>query len=299
MIRTPPLYCQVLLTAVLLTTGCVTSTDAATDAATQADIEWLYTERPEAVAVIIHGFNLNPRIMREMAGKLQEEGHDVLLLSLTGHRMSLPPAERQDELGAMAGFGAWQDNVDQAMNEAAGRADELALPLHLVGFSMGGLLAVDHLNRHDSTPLDRMVLLAPALSLHWTSWLLRPLGPLPDFLLPSVGPDRYKANESVPVSAYEALYEGVAQLNEQPRPERFDIPTLVLISEQDELVSSEGLEDFIRDHTLDRWQFHRIDNRAGDGDVLDHVIVDRNSLGEKAWQEVSGKVLQFLDAADG
>lgn len=282
----------------LLLSGCVTSSDAATREATTVELDWLHAGQPGAVVVLVHGFNLNPRVMNEMAAVLQAGNMDVLQVSLTGHRMSLSPEDRRDEFGAMEGFHVWQANMDLAMSEAATRAASLALPLHLVAFSMGGLLGVDYINRHETARVDRAVLLAPALSLRWTSWLLRPLGALPDFLLPSLGPDRYKANQFVPVSAYEALYEGVAQLEEQARPERLDIPALVLVSRGDELVSGEGLEEFIARHGLDSWRLHHLDNSAGDDEVLEHVIVDRNSLGERAWESVTERILSFLVSPD-
>lgn len=287
-----------LLLLCLLLSGCVTPSDAATREATRVELDWLHARQPQAVVVLVHGFNLNPRVMNEMAAVLLANNMDVLQVSLTGHRMSLPPEDRRDEFGAMRGFQVWQSNMDLAMSEAADRAASLALPLHLVGFSMGGLLSVDYINRHDAAAVNRAVLLAPALSLRWSSWLLRPLGALPDFLLPSVGPDRYKANEFVPVSAYEALYEGVARVNEQIRPERIDIPALVLISREDELVSGEGLETFLAEHALQQWQLHYVDNSDGDDEVLEHVIVDSNSLGDRAWDSVTERLLVFLAGLD-
>lgn len=286
------------LSFLLLLSGCVTASDADTRKATDAGLDWLYADRAEAVVVMVHGFNLNPRVMDELAALLQSEHMDVLQVSLTGHRMSLTPEDRRDEFGAMEGFHVWRSNMDRAVSEAATRAASRELPLHLLGFSMGGLLSVDYLNRHATSGVDRAVLLAPSLSLRWTSWLLRPLGALPDFLLPSVGPDRYKANEFVPMSAYEALYEGVAQLNEHTHPERLDIPALVLISQDDELVSAEGLEAFISERELGRWELHPVDNSAGDDEVLEHVIVDRNSLGETAWTSVTERILTFLGTTD-
>ncbi|MEX1197654.1 MAG: alpha/beta fold hydrolase [Pseudohongiellaceae bacterium] len=283
-----------LLLVGLLLSGCVTSSDAATAEARAVELDWRHAGQPQAVVVMVHGFNLNPRRMDEMAALLQAGNMDVLQVSLAGHRMSLSPENRRDEFAAMEGFPVWQANMDQAMSEASSRAASLDLPLYLMGFSMGGLLGADHLNRHESSRADRAVLLAPALSLRWTSWLLRPLGALPDFLLPSLGADQYKANEFVPVSAYEALYDGVAQLNEQTRPERLNIPTLVLVSRADELVSGEGLEAFIAEHRLDQWALHYVDNSDGDEEVLQHVIVDRNTLGETAWESVTKRILSFL-----
>ncbi|MGM0633205.1 MAG: alpha/beta hydrolase [Pseudomonadota bacterium] len=283
---------------VLTLNGCVSATNAGNNEYGAPELTWLSAENARAVVVVTHGFNLAPDIMTGLGRLLQEEQMDVLQLSLAGHSPSLTAEQRIEEMAVMTGFDTWQSNMDQAIMEASERANALNVPLYLLGFSMGGLLSVDHLNRHPDSDVEAMVLLAPALSLRWTSWLLRPLGALPDFLLPSVGPDEYKANEYMPVSAYEALYEGVAQLEEQIRPERLDIPALLLISPEDELVSGEGLEEFITENGLDRWQLHRVDNATGDDDVLEHVIVDRNALGDSTWEWVTSRIIAFLDNPD-
>ncbi len=282
----------------LTISACVSATDVENHEYGKPELTWLRAGEARAVVVVTHGFNLAPDIMTGLSRLLQGEQMDVLQLSLAGHRSSLTAEQRIDEMAVMTGFDTWQSNMDQAIMEASERANALDVPLYLLGFSMGGLLSVDHLNRHPHSDVEAMVLLAPALSLRWTSWLLRPLGALPDFLLPSVGPDEYKANEYMPVSAYEALYEGVAQLEEQIRPERLDIPALLLISPEDELVSGEGLEVFITENGLDRWQLQLVYNAAGDDDVLEHVIVDRNSLGDSAWEWVTSRIIGFLGSPD-
>lgn len=292
-------YCRhlLLLLAWLMSGGCVTSMAAGSESPTAAETQWLYADQsPRGVVVVTHGFNLDPTVMTDMEEMLQATGMDVLSLSLAGHGAHLTGEQRLRQFEEVDSFAVWQGDIDSAVAEASGRAEELDLPLYLLGFSLGGLLSADYINRSGSSVVDRAVLLAPALSLRWTSWLLRPLGVLPNFLLPNVGPDRYQANEYAPVSAYEALYSGVEQFREHVRPERINIPTLVLIDGSDELVSDGGLEAFIEEHELNRWQLRHVDKGEDAGDVLDHVIVDRNALGDAQWESLTKQIREFLTA---
>lgn len=283
----------------LLGSGCVGST-AAQDEVTPAPddpMQWHRAEQPAAVVVVTHGFNLDPRVMEEMAVMLQESGLEVLRHSLTGHDMTLTQTERVARF-ARVDFATWQRDMDEAVAVAGARARELGKPLYLLGFSLGGLLSADFVNRRAEVDVERAVLLAPALSLRWTSWLLRPLGVLPNFLLPNVGPERYQANEYASVSAYEALYDGVEQFRREADPQRLNIPALVLVHPMDELVSDSGLEDFIARRELTQWELVRIDKSEDAASVLNHIIVDSKSVGDTAWRLLRRRLRQFLTATD-
>ncbi len=291
----------VVLFAGLLGGGCVSSTAAQGNGDGTVDpddaMQWRRADQPAAVVLVTHGFNLDPRVMEQMAAVLQESGLEVLTHSLTGHDMTLTQTERVARFGRVD-FTTWQRDMDEAAAVAVARARDLNKPLYLVGFSLGGLLSADLINRRTDIDIERAVLLAPALSLRWTSWLLRPLGVLPNFLLPNAGPERYQANEYVPVSAYDALYNGVERFRQQVDPRRLNIPALVLIHPLDELVSDSGLADFIDRQGLDQWRFERVEKSEGAADVLNHLIVDSNAMGEEAWQSIIQRIRQFLPATD-
>jgi len=122
------------------------------------------------------------------------------------------------------------------------------------------------------------------------------LSVLPNFFLPSVTPDAYRANNYAPVSAYESLYSGLGRFSEQVEPSRINIPTLVMIDQGDELISPDGVQSFINEFGLDNWRYTPINKSAGAATVMSHLIVSRHALGEEAWNEVSGMVLTFLGA---
>lgn len=262
--------------------------------------EWLYADQnptPRAVVVVTHGLNLDPVTMTDIEHALQDAGVDVLSLDLSGHESGLDEDGRLVQFRE-ANFSIWREDIDRAVAMAANRASEQSVPLYLVGFSLGGLLSVDYLNRHPDTPVERMVLLAPALALRWTSYLLMPLTALPNFFLPSVGPADYRANNFAPVSAYESLYEGLSDFLEQVNREHINRPTQVWINEGDELVSPDGLRTFLREQDLSAWTVRGISKSTGAASVLNHLIIDRNSLGEESWEFVRDNMLAFLLPAE-
>ncbi len=258
-------------------------------------LNWRQTDTPIAVVVVTHGLNLNPDAMNDIEVTLHEAGMDVLALSLTGHENSLEDDIRLARF-RQADFQVWQQDMDLAVAQAALRAADQQVPLYLLGFSMGGLLSADHVNRHPDSTVERLVLLAPALSLRWTSYLLMPLSVLPNFFLPSVAPDAYRANNYAPVSAYESLYSGLGRFSEQVEPSRINIPTLVMIDQSDELISPDGVQSFIAEFGLDNWRYTLINKSEGAAPVLSHLIVSRHALGDEAWSEVADTVLAFLNA---
>jgi pimeloyl-ACP methyl ester carboxylesterase len=267
-------------------------------------LRWRQQESPVAVVVLVHGLNLDPAAMLDIQASLFDAGMDVLSLSLTGHGNALDDEGRLLQFQE-ATFVHWQADVQRAVQAAARHATALSRPLHLVGFSLGGLLSADYLVQSalrggsvEVADINRMVLLAPAITLKWSSYLLYPLQIFPDIYLPSVAPRVYRANDYTPLSAYFALYEGVNQFNElagQPdNRQALNIPALVFMHPRDELVSANGVREFISEHQLSQWQFVEVDKSEDAADVLNHLIIGPHSLGSDAWRSVSTQLLDFL-----
>ena len=275
-------------------------------------LSWRQQQNAIAVVVLIHGLNLDPAAMLDIQASLFDAGMDVLSLSLTGHGNALDDEGRLLQFQE-ATFVHWQADVQRAVQAAARHATALSRPLHLVGFSLGGLLSADYLVQSalrggsvEVADINRMVLLAPAITLKWSSYLLYPLQIFPDIYLPSVAPRVYRANDYTPLSAYFALYEGVNQFNElagKPDPgsdpvpnnsQALNIPALVFMHPRDELVSANGVREFISEHQLSQWQFVEVDKSEDAADVLNHLIIGPHSLGSGAWRSVSTQLLDFL-----
>lgn len=85
------------------------------------------------VFVGVHGFTGSPAHLRMLAQHVHEaHGHTVLLPRLAGHGTSMADM-------ATTGFMHWSASVREAVRVAF----EISDTVHLLGFSMGGLLALD------------------------------------------------------------------------------------------------------------------------------------------------------------
>lgn len=114
------------------------------------------------VAVMLHGLTDSPYSLRHIALEYQRHGFVVIGLRLPGHGTvpaGLIRVTWQD----------WQAATRLAVRAAARYRQPGNLPLHLVGFSNGGALAVkyalDAINDRSLSAPDRLVLISPMIGL--------------------------------------------------------------------------------------------------------------------------------------
>ncbi len=238
--------------------------------------------------LLAHGLNQRPESWQELIDKLTEWGLDVFRLGLTGHR-GLPFADMHQ-----ASAEIWLEEFEAAQAMAAERHPDL--PLNLIGYSLGGLLAVTTQIRQNRALFDRQVLLAPALVVRTYTLLVLPMTWLFSSL-PSRSPRAYLANrQGTTASAYRALFRLKAELDKANGSPLLNIPTRVIMRDKDELVSYRGIARFIASHDLDHWRLLTIPPRSGD--LLDtsfhHLIVDSRTLGHFAWKQMMATIRDFL-----
>jgi alpha-beta hydrolase superfamily lysophospholipase len=205
---------------------------------------------PKGVVVLLHGLTDSPYSLRHIAQRYREQGYLAIGLRLPGHG-SVPAA-----LTAVD----WQDWLAAtrlALRTARERVPA-PLPLHLVGYSNGGALAVkyslDAVQNPQLPQADRLVLLSPMIGvaqsarfaglISWpavfpafskSAWLLR---------LPEYNPFKYN---SFPANAVrqswlltDALQSQVARLAQQRQLETLP-PILSFQSVADATVSTPAL----------------------------------------------------------
>lgn len=105
-------------------------------------------------AILLHGFVGSPYDLQPLVGPLTDIGYRVVVPVLPGQSRKTPAWDR-GELGVDA-LVHWARDLIAAETERAGR------PPALVGFSMGGALAI---LAAEAGGIDRLVLLAPYLGL--------------------------------------------------------------------------------------------------------------------------------------
>jgi alpha-beta hydrolase superfamily lysophospholipase len=116
-------------------------------------------EPPAGAVVLLHGLTDSPYSLRHIAQRYQERGWVVVAIRLPGH--GTVPAGLTD-----ADWEDWAAASRLAVREARNRGGG-SVPLHLVGFSNGGALAVkyalDALSDETLTRPSRLVLISPMI----------------------------------------------------------------------------------------------------------------------------------------
>jgi alpha-beta hydrolase superfamily lysophospholipase len=113
---------------------------------------------PRLALVMVHGFGAHCGLYRHVAASLKAQGVAVTSFDSRGHGRS------QGRRGHVAHFDDY--HVDLSLVVQAARARAPGTAWALMGHSMGGAVALDHVIRQRSQPqADRLVLVAPWLEL--------------------------------------------------------------------------------------------------------------------------------------
>ena len=193
--------------------------------------------------VLAHGLNQRPEAMRRWAEHLKWPADRGTLIRLPGHGGT----ESLRQVTAAR----WLTSFREQYVAAAGETS-----LVYVGYSLSGLLMTHLLSTQRIPQPTKQILLAPALA--FRRWTRLPVLFPPQWdrwLIPSFAPARYKANPGVTINAYKAMFSIRQELEAQPAA-HYNVPTLVLCDQHDEMVDPEGLRTFIRDKNLSQWQLH-------------------------------------------
>ena len=267
-------------------------------------MQWFNSPKPKGlrgVALVIHGLNLHPERMGPVIENLNRSGIDVLGLSLRGHGANF---DHRDDLDAAAArlesfknvsYTLWLNEAYLAYLQVQKRAQQQNTPVFLTAFSIGGLIGLDLLISNPDVHFDKMVLLAPAISLHATVYLERILSPFPHLVIPSLADDAYLANKKgTPVAAYNALFEALNYFEENAGS-KLNVPTLIFIDKQDEFIPLRGLNDLVEAHKLDQWQFYIVkkEEEMGAGTFYHHIL-DASSTGEGVWRDMMAATTKHL-----
>jgi esterase/lipase len=255
-----------------------------------ASFVYLPAKTPAAivgVTLVVHGLNLKPSKMLALADALVAENQGVVLVSLAGH------GKDEKEFGKVTRE-RWLSDVVEGYQEAVVKAKAKGVPVHFLGFSLGGLLGVDLL-ASGKVQFTKMVLLAPALRVHARSRLIRLARILGrSFVIPSRSPEDYRAHSGTTVAAYEALFESIDALPDSSF-ESVNVPTRVFVDPDDELVSADKIKELMKKQNLTNWQFNSVDaNKSQTSPKYHHLIIDSKSLGEAEWQKLISAIRSFL-----
>jgi hypothetical protein len=104
----------------------------------------------------------------------------------------------------------------------------------------------------------------------------------------------YLANKGTPMAAYDALFEASTHFEKNLDP-KINVPTVVFIDKQDELISSSGLQQMIQRQNLDQWKLHVVKKDQAVTEIkMHHLIIDEASVGNEMWQEIVDTTITHL-----
>ena len=197
--------------------------------------------------------------------------------------------------------GQWREDFRAGYSEASRRAQDLKVPIYFVGFSLGGLVALNEMTRDDSrVKFDRMALFAPAIALRPMTSLLNVLKIFgKSFCLPSKNLPDYRVHPCTPMGAYEALLTGITEFREQKSGIE-NVPTILFIDPSDELVSLQNLKDLIRERQLNQWSINEVnDSETSLPKRIHHLIIDEPAVGPKQWKVITSLLISHFSNFGG
>jgi len=251
-------------------------------------------------ALVIHGLNLKPEKMAAIINVLALANIKVLLLSLSGHGDNYIPVDGKNQSASridtlkQVSYEVWKNETLLAYQCVKAAAAPQQLPIYFVGYSLGGLLGCDLLVATANVRFDKMVLFAPAIKMRTFSFLRKLLSPVAGIIIPSATPQPYRSNEGTPIAGYLAMLQAAAHFRKFNN-RRLNVPTLIFIDKQDELISYSDLKTDIVKMKLDRWHLCCIKKDAPEKrKFYHHLIIDAESIGINAWERLRNSLVEHL-----
>ena len=183
--------------------------------------------------LLIHGFSSTPAELRELGEKLVAEGYSVRGVKLAGHGTNLEDFENSKH-------NHWISSTTEAYN----KLKSFCSKIYVIGHSMGGVLA---LNIAENYPVDKLVLLAPALITKDKTSLLVPL--LKYFMKYTEWAPMERSKEEtkyllgyskIPLACVHELSK--LQKITKAKLNKIDKPLLIIHSKKDNAIDEKGIE---------------------------------------------------------
>jgi esterase/lipase len=236
---------------------------------------------------VAHGLNVKPSAMRSLTDWFNSQGCDSILVKFSGHYED--PFNNSDMSAE-----AWRQDMVNGYEAATSLARQHNMPLFFLGYSLGALLGMDLvLSTGNDNAIVKQVLLAPAIAIRNTASILKLLFWWNSLSLPSFTPAKYRANKKLSIIAYKSMFSieaGISHSNRQT-----SIPTLAVIDNMDELISTKKLDTFLDRFIGGHYELLSLDtemkNREGG---YHHLIINKETMGEVNWRLFTEKMKSFL-----
>lgn len=255
---------------------------------------WLEpVDPPRGVALVVHGLNQRPECMGPVIDLLTAQGIGCVGLALRGHGDNYVPIPGVGpDAARMASFrrvhaGLWLGEARAGYALARTRSERDGVPLYLAAYSLGGLAVCDLMTRDATVRFDRMLLLAPALAIRPWTRVLRLLAHHPDLVIRSFTPSIYRANQrGTPMAAYNALF-ALADHFATHASALLNVPTLVFVDPEDELVAAVGLTALVAAKGWRQWRVEPIYKTSPALGQYHHLLTGPDAVGAPTWARMA------------
>jgi esterase/lipase len=253
----------------------------------QRQSQWLLEPKSACreALILVHGLNLKPSAMDEIGLAISQKNLPVYRLALPGHRGESEEQRLKIKVSDLT------DSLASATKMLRSRCSG---PIYSLGFSLGGLLTVVA-QGEGLVSFDKMILIAPALSLKSYTHLVTWLFPFFD-IIPSRGPVNYRASKD---GTSEALYRALFTLHDRVQginTKLLERPTYVYLNKDDELVSWSGTADFIIEKNLEvNWSLSSLDNDQAKLKSFDHLVIDEKTISPRSWEKLLRDARHLLE----
>lgn len=234
--------------------------------------------------ILAHGLNLHPPAMEKLAEALDLPLEQCDFIHLPGHAAG----ESFRNMKAQQ----WIDSFHAQYVAATQNSHSTVF----IGFSLGGLLITHLLGVSKVRVPEKQILLAPALAFKF--WSHVPVyfpAVLNNFVIPAYTPKKYKATRGVTIQAYKALFEIRNEL-ESFASDKYNIPTLVVCDQHDELVDPLGLQKFIEEKKLTHWELQILKSDIWKHMGRKHLMVAKEYRSVAYWDQLKASIKAFLHA---
>lgn len=229
--------------------------------------------------VIIHGLNNSKESFYPLKRALTKLGFKVHLFYLPGHRKLNKGLGLQESLAYLEK-----------------QFDKLKAPkYYCLGFSQGGL-ALELLPLRIKSKIVKQVLLAPALSIRRSSFLVTVTKLLPAQLpFLSLAPKSLSKFTWLSIAYFDLLFH---QIEQWKTVEKSTVKTLVMVDLKDELIDVSALEEIVKNNKSN-WQIELIERTSlpfisiGQG----HIVFHPNYFSQKDWVKFTNRIADFFNKA--
>ncbi len=239
--------------------------------------------------VSVHGLNSNPDKMLDLVKNLHLTHLPQTNINLSGHNMEHTFKVRSENMKTVNSC-LWENAFSNTLDLLADKK------ILVIAFSLGGLLACLYLlkRKNHHSPIKKMVLFAPALRVkRWTT-NVKFLKKYPRLPIPSFTPKANRSLHAIPIAAYNALFELIEKFDSQLEPEKLNIPTLLIIDENDELVDYNKTVAFVQEYKLDNWNLIKFKNSFLNNLFKKHLIYEYNFRTEEEWRLIKAETQLLL-----